>query len=534
MWFGALPTAQAEGCILAHAVQLPERTLRKGARIDAGLVSALLAAGVTSVTVARLDEDDIGEDAAAYAVAQAVAGAHIRLEDPATGRCNLYAEVAGLLDIDADIIGAINALDPAITLATRPPNRGVEPGRMVATVKIIPFAVPKATIDRVLQLARKGIAVQPFKPLRVAVINTLLPSLKASVIEKTLRVLQDRLAPAGATMIAESRVPHHAGAVAEAIVNLPPYDLLILFGASAVLDEADVLPSAVTLAGGSVLHLGMPVDPGNLLMLADLKGKPVLGAPGCARSPQENGFDFVLERILAGRKVSSRDVVGMGVGGLLMDIVSRPAPRSGEALVEDHRRPRIAALVLAAGKSSRMGGPNKLLMPYEGEVLVHRAVRAAIEGGCAEVTVVTGHMGQEVRAAVADLAPRLIDNPDFAQGLSTSLIAGLQAISDACEAVLVLLGDMPMVDGALVAQLLSAYDPGNGEFIVVPTFGRKRGNPVLWSRRYYGELMALTGDTGARHVIAAHREAVVEVEVGEGASIDLDTPEAWAEVTGRR
>jgi molybdenum cofactor cytidylyltransferase len=153
---------------------------------------------------------------------------------------------------------------------------------------------------------------------------------KPSVAAKTARVLAERLAPAGASVEREERTPHESEAVAQAIRALAPQvDLLILFGASAIADRRDVLPRGLELAGGAVEHLGMPVDPGNLLMLGRLGDKTVIGAPGCARSPRENGFDWVLRRILAGVPASAEDIRRMGVGGLLKEIVSRPQPREG-------------------------------------------------------------------------------------------------------------------------------------------------------------------------------------------------------------
>jgi molybdenum cofactor cytidylyltransferase len=532
--FGPLPLAEAGGAVLAHAVGTPGGTLRKGTRVTPEILARLEAAGVDSVIAARLDPGDVHEDAAAARLAAALAGPNVRVEDPATGRANLFAATGGLFAVDVAAVDAVNRLDPAITVATRPPLRGVEAGRMIATVKIIPFAVPEDLIARAEAVARAhagAIAVEPYRPLAVAVISTLLPTLKPSVVDKTLKVIAERIAPAGARIVADLRVPHDEDAVAAALRDtVGRCDLAVVFGASAVVDDADVIPAGVRAAGGEVVHLGMPVDPGNLLILGDLGGRPVLGAPGCARSPRENGFDFVLERILAGRTVTASDIAGMGVGGLLMDIVSRPEPRTGEARNENPDAPRVAAVVLAAGRSTRFGGPNKLLADYGGEPMVRRAVRAAVESGAAETVVVTGHMAEAVEAALAGLPVRFVRNPDFAEGQSTSVRAGVSAVSETCEAAVVLLGDMPRVDAALVDKVIAAYRPAAGALVVVPTDEGRRGNPVLWSRRFFRDLAALTGDTGARQLISANPEAVVTVDCGPAVRIDVDTPDALATV----
>lgn len=530
MYFGPLPVSETLDAVLAHAVALPGRTLKKGTRLDEALIATLKAAGIAEVVVAKMQEDDVGEDEAALAIARALTGENVRAEKPATGRSNLFSEVAGLLEIDRQVVDAINSIDPAITIATRQPDRAAEPGRMLATIKIIPFAIPRPLLEKAVALARPAIRVAPFRPMRVAAINTQLPSLKYTVIDKTLLVLQERLNQAGAEIIADLRVSHNQAAVQAAFENevVKGADLTVIFGASAVVDDHDVIPEGLRKAGGEVVHIGIPVDPGNLLLIGSLDGKPVIGAPGCARSPQENGFDWVLERVLAGRQVTSRDIMGFGVGGLLMDIVTRPSPRSGVAVVEDRQSPQIAAIVLAAGRSSRMGGENKLLKAYDGDALVVRAVRAASLSRVVSTVVVTGHMANEVAASVRDFDVVLAHNPAYAEGLSTSLIAGLRAIPEACEAAIILLGDMPKVDEKLIDRLIEAYDPANGELIVVPNFEGKRGNPVLWSRRFFADLMALEGDVGARHLIERHRASVVEVSADEAAALDLDTPEAWA------
>jgi molybdenum cofactor cytidylyltransferase len=298
-----------------------------------------------------------------------------------------------------------------------------------------------------------------------------------------------------------------------------------VFGASAIADRRDVIPAAVEAVGGKVEHFGMPVDPGNLMLIASANGTPVLGAPGCARSPKENGFDWVLARLLCGLPVSRHDIMGMGVGGLLMEIVTRPQPRA----IDAERGRRIAAIVLAAGKSTRMGGPNKLLSEVGGKQMVRIAVEQALASKASPVLVVTGHQHEQVRAVLKDLPVTFVHNPDFAEGLSTSVKAGVTALPEEADGVIVCLGDMPQVNAALVDRMIASFDPEKGALIVVPTAAGKRGNPVLWSRRFFPELAALEGDVGARQLIAAYPEAVVEVPVtGDGAFLDVDTPDALA------
>ncbi len=523
MRFGLFPLSQHEGAILAHGVHAPGLVIKKGTRVDAALIAKLAEAGVVEAMLAVPEPGDCDEDPAAARLAARLCGEGVRVDTAFTGRANLFAETAGVLVVDEAAVKAFNSLDEALTLATLPAFASVPAGAMVATVKIIPYAVQEALVARgeaigpVLRLA-------PFTRTRVALVSTLLPGLAPKVIDKTVRVTAERLAKAGAALVHEARVPHETQALAQALAALPPCDMVIVFGASAIADRRDVIPAALEQAGGHVTHLGMPVDPGNLMMLGAFRGVPFLGAPGCARSPRENGFDFVLMRLLAGLDVTSDDIAAMGIGGLLMEIVSRPQPRAGEEAAP--QGPRVG-LVLAAGRSTRMGGPNKLLEELDGKVLVRHAAEAALAAGLDEVIVVTGHQGDKVRQALEGLPLRFVDNPAFAEGLSTSLTAGLAACPDTLEAVLVLLGDMPYVRPPLLKALIAAYQPDKGLHAAVPVVAGRRGNPVLWGRRFLPLLREVSGDQGGRGILTAHPEAVAEIAFDDPAAlIDLDTPDA--------
>ncbi|KQP32302.1 molybdopterin-binding protein [Methylobacterium sp. Leaf100] len=338
MRFGAVPTREAAGLIAAHTVREHGVILRKGQPIPAEDAARLHAAGVREIVAVSLEPGDVGEDAAAERLALRLAGPGLRRDSPFTGRCNLFAGQAGLLLLDRAGIDAVNAVDEAITVATLPAFRPVAAGEMVATVKIIPYAVAGAALEHACRIAPdRAVQVAPYTRTRVGVVSTLLPGLKDATVDKTLATLARRLAPTGAGIVAESRVPHEAGAVGAAIRArvAEGADLVVVFGASAITDRRDVIPAGIESAGGRIDHLGMPVDPGNLLLVGALGAVPVIGAPGCARSPKENGFDWILHRLLAGLAVTRADIVGLGVGGLLMEIGSRPQPRSGGTPADD-------------------------------------------------------------------------------------------------------------------------------------------------------------------------------------------------------
>ena len=533
MKFGPVAPKDARGATAVHSIRQGELVLKKGTVIGDAEIAALEAAGIKDIVVARIEPGDVSEDQAAAEIAAAVAGEGVRTDRAFTGRCNLFAETAGVLAVDSDAVMRLNRIDEAVTLATLAAYKPVVEGEMIATVKIIPFAVPAAARDKAVAEAAKAkpvIRIAPYVVRRVGVVSTQLPGLSPKVIDKTLRITEARLAPAGAAIVAERRVPHEHAALTRAIdeVRKAGAEMVIVFGASAIADRRDVIPMAIESAGGAIEHFGMPVDPGNLMLIGRIEGLSVIGAPGCARSPKENGFDWVLMRLLAGLQVSRDDITAMGVGGLLMEIVTRPQPRVEPAAQEGRN---IAAVVLAAGRSTRMGAVNKMLAEIGGKPLVRIAAEQALASRAKPVIVVTGHEHEQVEKALAGLPVRFVHNPDYAEGLGTSLRTGIAAVPAEADGAIVCLGDMPQVDSGLINKLLAAFDPEKGALVVVPSIEGKRGNPVVWSRRFFNELMAVTGDVGARHLIGQYAEAVIEVPLnGEAALTDVDTPESLSAV----
>lgn len=535
MKFGTFRVAEAEGAVLAHALKLPDgRRLKKGSVLSRDDIEAIIEAGIDTVIAARLETDDTAENEAARRIADALVGPEIRAEAPATGRVNLYAVADGVFRAERQLVDAINSVDPGITLATLDHLRQVNAGRMVATVKIIPYAVPQAAVAGVVETAASRgagsvIGIDRYEPRRIGVVATKLPSLKRSVMDKTIRVLEARLAASRSVISGEIRTGHDESAVAAAIGELlPASDIVLVFGASAICDPHDVIPAAIRRQGGRIVHFGMPVDPGNLMLLGEIGGKPVIGAPGCARSPAENGFDWILQRLIAGRKVTAGEITGMGVGGLLMEIGLRPQPREGERKAAK----RIAAVILAAGRSTRMGKANKLLARLDGKPMIAQVADAAMASAVSEVIVVTGHQAEEIGAALGQRKVRMVHNDGYAGGLSTSLAAGIGAVSPEYDGAIILLGDMPHVTAAMVDRMIEAFADAAPDAIVMAVHGGERGNPVLWPRSYFEELTRQSGDKGGRDLIGEHGDRVVAVELGDAAAFDVDTPDELAAAGG--
>jgi len=402
----------------------------------------------------------------------------------------------------------------------------------VATVKIIPFGVPRTVLDRCLGAAADGAAlrVTPFRQTRAALIVTTLPGETESGHGRAPAILRRRVEALGGALESVADTTHTPEDVRRELERAlaTGADLVLILGSSAVGDRNDVVPAAVRAAGGEILRLGIPVDPGNLTLLARCDDIPVLGVPGCARSPRRNGFDWILERVLAGRSMQEMDLPGMGVGGLLKEPPQRPQPRRSRGGRSGRRgHSRVAAVILAAGRSTRMGAVNKLLAEVDGVPMVRRVVETVRSAALDPVTVVLGHEADRVRAALEGLPVDFVENLDHAAGMGTSVARGIAAVAGRAEGAMVVLGDMPWIGARDLEALLDAFAPEEGRGICAPVVDRKRGNPVLWAARYFPELQALEGDVGARHLLAEHEDDLVEVSVaGRGVLRDVDTPEA--------
>jgi molybdenum cofactor cytidylyltransferase len=331
MRFGPLPLDQALGCILAHSALLPAGKLPKGRVLGAADLAALAAAGVAQVTVAQLASGDVAEDVAAARLAQALvpdpAASGLSLTAPHAGRVNLIAARPGLVSLNPAAILALNRLDPSITLATLSPLARVASGTMVATVKIIAYAVDGAALSAACAAATP-LSVLPVTRPSASLILTRAGE-PDKLVAKGRDAIARRLSRLGMALTQALRVPHDEVALAEAITRAPGDMILILTGA-ATSDLLDTAPEALRLAGGQVQRFGMPVDPGNLLFLGSFHGRPVIGLPGCTRSPALNGADWVLERLACGLDVTDDDIAAMGVGGLLKEIPVRGEPRQRE------------------------------------------------------------------------------------------------------------------------------------------------------------------------------------------------------------
>lgn len=532
MIFGQFVLADALGVMLAHTLKAGARTLRKGHVLDGADLAMLGEAGVAEVAGARLAPDDVPENEAAAEIAALLGGINTTTRAPYAGRCNVHATLRGVVEVDAECIDRLNLLDEAIAIGTLPPYALARGGQVLATVKIIPCAVPRGLLDacRAIVAQSRPLKLAELRPHRVALIMSALPGMSDKQVGGALGATRARVEALGSRLALVLRCAHERDAIADALRQAlaAGCDLVLVNGASMTKDRLDTVPAAISAAGGEIAHFGMPVEPGNMLLLARVGAVPVVGLPGCARSRRSNGLDWLLHRLLAHLPVTREHIMRMGVGGLIRspleseddsdeDEGADVAPSSPDAS-------HVAVLILAAGTSSRMGAANKLLAEVDGIPMVLRALNAAQASRAASVTVVIGHEAEAVRQLLAPRPARVVHNPDFAQGLSTSLRCGIAALPDDARAVLVMLADMPRISAAHLDRLIEAWDPADPA-IIVPQHDGRRGNPVLWPRALFSEMQAVGGDRGARDLLARHADQVRRVDIDDEAIfIDVDTP----------
>lgn len=321
------PIEEAIGHLVVHNVadESGKKVIKKGWQLTLELVATLrdLGMGMREIEVAVLDETDVHEDDAAEQIAETLLTPRLEMTRGVGGRVNLHTTERGVVYVDAERLQALNEL-PGVTLATVRPYTVVRPAcgeSQVATLKIIPYAIPRETFDRAIELAaeRPGIlAVRPLPSHRIALLITGEPAAHERVKAQFEPPTRERVERLGSTLPTVETVAQEEDAIAGAVRRLlSEHDALIVAGQTSIMDEDDVTPRALRAAGAEVALHGAPVEPGNLLALAYAPGKPIMCAPGCARSPSHNVVDMVLPRLLVGERLDRNEIAKLGLGGLL-------------------------------------------------------------------------------------------------------------------------------------------------------------------------------------------------------------------------
>ena len=530
MIFGWVPTEEAIGAILAHTLRVENLVLKKGTVISENDIANLKAANVDGITVARMNPGDIGEDDCALIIASKLCGDGASVSKPQSGRCNLQATSEGVLDINIAAVNSLNNSGDGVLCSTLPSLDVVGCGRTIATVKVMPYAIERHRCEALVNnISNSAINVRHFYPKRVGLIMSEVESGKDSLPAKALEVLSARVETYGGKVVHDARVKHETEALSNAIrAATGQCDLVLVLGGASTVDIGDTVPSSIIAAGGEVDLFGVPIDPGNLMVMGRAGKVPVIGLPGCARSPKINGIDLVLPRLFAEMDVSKETILSMGVGGLLHNVKEREHPREIHKANKEKTLllQQIPAIVLAAGQSKRMGKQNKLLIDVGGMVLVRRVVENALAAEFNEIVVVTGHEADLIRKSLSGLNVRFVHNPHFEDGISTSLRSGIGAVAGDASGAMVMLGDMAQINPETMVKLRLNFVKAGHKNICAPYNNGRRGNPVLWPSELFADIMDCSGDVGARELITIYKDRLLKIDCDDmGIHKDIDTLE---------
>lgn len=528
MKFEERELANAIGWALAHSLKCGGKRLPKGTVLSERIVNQLADHDINTAQVFLLDDTDIDEDTAAVQAATLICGPGLSVRPAGRGRANLVAESDGVF-LPGDAVNYLNQLDDAFSVASLRSASRVNQGQLAATVKLIPYGLAAHILEENKKAPQCSVA--KFQSFRAALVMT-----GPEATPKTMAALTERVERLHGILSGEMSSDHAVKPVCDALAKLTKTDsdLVLLLGASAISDIRDVLPTALQAAGGKIIKLGMPADPGNLLMLGQLGKKTVIGLPGCARSPALNGLDWILERFAAGMPLDKPTITSLGTGGLLKEPVGRQVPRTQGPSRNATNLTNFSAVVLAAGRSTRAGNAHKLLSKI-GDTPVITATLNCIgkcmeKAGHMDIVVITGHDAERLKACLRPNSATIIHNEQFTSGMGSSLALGIQSLGRSCSYAFVCLADMPFIQPSTFLALMKQAKDQAGAAILIPTFHGKRGHPVLWSQHFFPELRKLGGDSGGKAVIQHHSEKIIEVPVEDpGILIDLDTPEMLAQ-----
>ena len=536
MRFAAFDIDECEGLVLAHSHKLAGKRVAKGSVLTADLIASFKADGTDRLVCAAPDQGDLSENQVADRLAASLVTPGVRCTTAATGRVNIKVQTTGIIRYDRDLIKALNSVDEALTLSLVQHNQLLTAGQMAATLKVIPYFVSEQLCWRFEQLlsGRPAFTFHALRGRRVCLIQTTDDVLSDRVYSATETVTADRLIPLGCRLTDTRRCAHDSDSVAAEIRQAldTGAELVLLCGCSAVVDRNDILPAAIRQAGGQIDQLGLAVDPGNMLLAAHIGPTPVIGMPGCARSPKLNGFDWVLHLLLADIPLSRDELADMAAGGLLMEIASRPLPRELAARPASASA-RLGVVLLAAGRSRRMGDINKLTAVIAGKPVIRHVAEAVVGAGADDIVVVLGHDRDAVAACLEGLPVRFVMNEAYRSGQASSVGCGITALDNAITDVMVVLGDMPLLTASFLRDLQTHHlaVSRHEQTITLPVCDqngqRQIGHPVVWGRQFFPDLQTLKGDQGGRQIWAEHPAMLSHMAVADACLfMDTDTPDA--------
>ena len=519
------------GVVLAQTYNLPGKIISKGTFVTNEVVGYFKTGNVKTILCAVPEEGDIHEDEAAEAISSAIDKNHIYADKASTGRVNFKSQSLCLVRYDRDFIKEVNLVDESIAFSIVEHNQLLAEGDLIATLKIIPFFMQKKYVDRVIKMLTKDqlFKIHNLKKKEVTLIQTCFEWQKKSIFTATSNVTKARLEALGCSLKKEKLINHDYDtlrAIIRSSVKDEP-EILLVSGASAITDRSDYIPKAILSEGGEIIQYGLAVDPGNLLLIGKVGNTTVIGMPGCARSPKLNGFDWVLQLLMADIPINREELADMGAGGLLMEIASRPLPRALAKSVSK-RETKVMGVILAAGNSTRMGKDNKFLRNIGDAPLIRNTAIEMLKRNLDTCSIVLGYQSDKVAAVIKDLNINLILNPLWKEGQASSLRAAINTLDSTYSDLLIMLGDLPGIKSSHINSIIEEHllTDNRKSKITIPSFKGQKGNPVIWGRSFFNDLSNLEGDVGGRTLFSEHPAAINMLEMNDPWVVkDADTPE---------
>ena len=521
MYFGDINVKDSLDCILAHTIVINKKKFSKGTIITEIDKNYFINNKIRTIVCAKLDKNDFHEDKAANIIAETFHNNSIATEKAYTGRANILANKSGLLVIDEEKIRKFNKISDDITIATLNNNSTVKKGEMIATIKIISFAVKDSFIKKIKNtIYKKAISINPYIHKKCALILTHHKNKNEKLNSISERRVNERLKNLNCSLDITSYCEHDTKEISKKIniILKKKIDLIMILGSSAIVDIKDKIPEAINFSKGKIIRFGMPVDPGNLLLLGKIKNTHVIGLPGCARSPSLNGFDWVLEKVISGTNITKLNISNMGVGGLLKTLNIRAKSE------KESKSYNITNIILAAGQSKRMREMNKLLIKIDNQTMIEKIVDISLKSTANNTIVVLGYENGVLQKLLENKKITTIVNKEYLKGQSSSLQLGISALPEDCDAALIMLGDMPNINSRLINQLIENYNPNDNKSIIIPTYKNKKGNPVLIDREFFPDILSIKGDKGAKDIIKANKKYIKELPQKNSTIVeDIDT-----------
>ncbi len=535
-----LDPQESLGSVIAQTYNLPGKTISKGTFVTSEIVGYFKEGEVKNILCAVPDNGDLHEDEAADIISNAIDKSHIYIDSASTGRVNFKSRSLCLVRYKRDLIKKVNLVDESIAFSIVENNQLLAKNDLIATLKIIPFFTQKKYVDQVISILDKNELFKTYtlNKKEVSLIQTSFEWQKKSMFKATSNVTRNRLEALDCSLNEEKLIRHDYNVLRSEIRSSieSGIDILLISGASAIIDRSDYIPKAILSEGGEIIQYGLAVDPGNLLLVGKIGKTAIIGMPGCARSPKLNGFDWVLQLLMADIPVVKEELAEMGAGGLLMEIASRPLPRALAKSV-NKREKKMMGVILAAGNSTRMGKDNKLLKNIDGTPLIRNIALEISKSNLDSCSIVLGYQSDKVADVIKDLNINLILNPLWKKGQASSLKAALNSLTPSYSDLLIMLGDLPGIKSGHINRIIEEHlsSENRTSKITIPSFKGQKGNPVIWGRAFFHDLSNLEGDVGGRVLFGQHPAAINLIEMDDPSVVtDTDTPEDFEDFLSKR